>query len=169
MPPEAEAPQAESCWFCRSAPPEKDCAAEASLYSEVRLTDVQTTAVGYNVAKSWKTLKVPVPRCRRCAGAHAARRKLIDGFTVVPVLAVVVAALCAYRQLDGLVGVMVVSVVGGLLAAGLGRGLGYLLGRMVTPSEVPDEKKGREHPAVKALLAQGWKLGAKPQPGEEFK
>ncbi|HOX07190.1 MAG TPA: hypothetical protein PK280_12370 [Planctomycetota bacterium] len=159
----------EQCWYCRSAPAGPECAFQAPLYSDVRLTDVRTTVTGYRIEKAWNVVKVPVPRCARCAGAHATRGRLLAGFTMVPVLAVIVAALCAWGQLDGFIGVLVVSVLGGLLAAGLGWLVGRGLGRLLTPGDIPDEDRCRDHPAVQALMAQGWKWGSKPQPGEEFK
>jgi hypothetical protein len=159
----------ETCWYCRSASAEKECAAQAPLYSHVRLADVQATFNGYNIKKTWDVLKVPVPRCRRCAGAHATRGKLLAGFTVVPLLGVVVAALCSWEQLDGIGGVLVVSVIGGLLAWGLGWLVGTVLGKLLTPGGIPDEDRCRDHPVVQALMAEGWTWGSKPQPGEEFK
>ncbi len=167
-PPDAPAP-GENCWFCRSAPAEAGCVAQTPLYSDVRIADVQTTFNGYNIKKTWRLLNVPVPRCRRCAAAHATRAKLLGGFTVFPVLAVIVAAVCSWSALDGFIGVMVVSIIGGLVAAGVGRLVGYILGRLFTPSRISDEGRGQDHPDVQALLAQGWKVGRQPQPGEEFK
>jgi len=169
QPPEGAAPGGGQCWYCRSAAAEEGRAAQAPLYSDVRLSDVQTTFSGYNITKTWKALKVPIPRCRRCTGAHAVRGNLILWFVLLPVLAVVAAAIWHHQELDGFIGVLVVSLIGGLVAAGLGWVLGWLLGRLVTPWEIPDESHSKEHPVVQALLAEGWKLGSKPQPGEEFK
>jgi hypothetical protein len=157
------------CWYCRSAPAEPGSAAQAPLYNDVRLADVQTTFDGYNIKKTWKVVKVPVPRCRRCAGAHATRGKLVVGFTFIPVLGVIVAAICCYQQLDGFIGVLVVSIIGGVVVGLLGWGLGRLAGWLVTPKDIPDEGRSKDYPTVQALVAQGWKLGSKPQPGEEFK
>lgn len=157
------------CWFCRSAPAEAPCAAQTPLYSDVRIADVQTTFNGYNIKKTWQVLTVPVPRCRRCAGAHATRATVQGVLTLLPVLAVVAAAIWFHTELDGFIGVLVVSVIGGAVAAGLGHLVGSMLGWLVTPGSIPDESRRQEHPAVQVLLAQGWKVGNSPQPGEEFK
>src|SRR5512140_1092503 len=91
-----EAESAELCWFCKSAQAEKDCPAHTDLYNEVRLADFQTTVTGYRITKRWDVIKVPVPRCRRCAKAHATRGKIETAFMLISGLAVVVAAVYAW-------------------------------------------------------------------------
>ena len=44
-----------------------------------------------------------------------------------------------------------------------------ILSKIFTSGQVPPEKYCREHPGVQMLLAQGWKFGTEPQPGEEYK
>jgi len=167
--PEGAAPGGEQCWYCRSAAAEQARAAEASLYADVRISDVQTTVTGYNVTKTWKVLKVPIPRCRRCAGAHAVRGYIVAGFALPLGLAAIGAAIWNHAEFDSVLVMAFVALIGGFAAACLGALAGWLLGRLVTPWSIPDAGHSREYPAVRALLAQGWKLGSKPGAGEEYR
>ena len=53
-----------------------------------------------------------------------------------------------------------VLVFGAAVAGGL---VGWLLGKSALPSGVRDQGTATQHPNIKSMEAQGWKIGAKPR------
>lgn len=163
---EEDATITETCWYCKSLPGVKGREAGAELYGNVSLGNIETTFSGYNVEKSFNTLKVPVPRCGRCCKVHGVRM-LIKG-----IFALVGGGTVAYFFLTDTNGEWLGAICACLVAVPLAGALCYFVGwivsRIIPPWSIPDESYLNEYPQVAQLLAYGWKIGTTPTASDGF-
>jgi hypothetical protein len=131
------------CWFCKERPGDGQSVQEVKMYGDVR-------RVGDQV--QYRQLAVPVPRCGKCKSAHK-----VHG--VMSVL---------FAVLGGLVGLGGCIMGGGFgafliiaIGAGVGYGVGWVLGRLFTIGFKP-ESFGNQFPMVKKGELEGWAVGEKP-------
>ena len=97
----------------------------------------------------YRTLKLPVPRCGKCKSAHKVRGVMKWLFT----------ALGGLIGLGGCEsGAFLITVP---LGAGVGYGIGWILGRLFTIGFKP-ESFGNQFPMVKKGELEGWAVGEKP-------
>jgi hypothetical protein len=162
-----------ACWFCRMRPPERDCASEWEMHRETGVEDDKEMS---SISKTaWEPMTVPVPRCAVCKRAHERRERYVEkGWKVGLLAGLVVAALLFLSGLLGIGATLARSffivrralfcvpavVFGCAVAGGL---VGWLLGKSALPSGVRDQGAATEHPNIKSMEAQGWKIGAKPR------
>jgi hypothetical protein len=158
-----------TCWFCKSSPSEEEHKREIPMYNNVHLGSVEAVATGYMVEKKWSTSKVPIPRCSNCHSAHSTRNTWRGWCGLLAGLGWLILVACNSTVVEGWFGVVIVGGIGAFIIGWIGAGVGHLLGAMFADGSIPPEKFGKEYPAVKMMVAEGWKFGTQPQPGEEYK
>jgi len=166
-----ERPNAPLCWFCETRPPDRDSASKWDMYKETR--EQQKDEVASIAAPSWETTSVPVPRCAECKRAHDKREGYVErGWKVGLLLGVVLTVLLylsglmfiptlariIFRPTLGFVIIPAVAlsfaIAGGIAA--------WFIGRSAIPQGVKDQSAATQHPNVKSMERDGWKIGSKP-------
>ncbi|KKM00712.1 hypothetical protein LCGC14_1801690 [marine sediment metagenome] len=162
----------ETCWYCKSSPAEKGREATAKLYGNVGLANMETTSTGYRYDQTYNALEIPVPRCGRCSNVHLVRSCFVGLFAVIPALGITGWIIYDGPLMSGdwgdWVGCIVVALIAGALAFGLGYIVGKILGSLFTPWGVLRESGLKEYSPVSEMLSMGWKIGSAPQPSDSF-
>lgn len=139
------------CWFCGRHPPDKSATLPTRLRRQARVRALDATA---SIDLNTEIVTISVPRCTRCAAAHAGREKLeqwMIGGGFLLFLSVWIGLWRAGYPKAGFVA-----------GAALGLGLtGYLLeelglSRRFLPEGVKAPIEKIDFPAAKRLETEGW-------------
>ncbi len=130
------------CHFCGLRPGEDACVSELAMYGDVSRS--------YNKVH-YRTLSISVPRCRTCKEKQGSASSLGCGLWVAS--AIIGALIGAAMTKDG-------GFVGGFVGLLVGFAI-FAISKHQGDSAGPNGGPGN-YPAVKKMLAQGWKIGNSP-------
>jgi hypothetical protein len=140
-----------TCWFDKTNPATAADAYPQQMYGDVNRIRIssQTTRV------TWRGQTVNVPRCAACRKAHATRRRKtrVTGWSAFFGSVI----LCVVFFAVGLIPLGVIFIFVSIFLLPVAAGLSGTTGIAAR-----ERKTLRDFEPVKALLAAGWQLGAKP-------
>lgn len=140
------------CWFCKKKPNDDKAALEVKMFGDVnRVPTWQGTQI------RWRHATIKVPRCSRCSSAHNTAANWLGVCGTLGLL-IGLGGCIASASNDAPGPGFIVLLIG----AGVGFGIGGAVGASQRPNDVKPQSAQNEFPGIKALLAQGWQFGEKP-------
>jgi hypothetical protein len=162
-----DAATAEPCWFCKRRQPDKGSAVEVSLYAPetVRRSTEGAGLVTTNRV-SYVETKVKVPRCTACEDAHQRVWLRTAGGALLGLLLGLPGSLLIYWL--GVLDLSTLAAAAGWIAIVVFPAVSaFRLGKRThkravaqLPAGVAPLKHKRMHPTVRALVGEGYRLGA---------
>ena len=144
------------CFFCGENPSVDGAPVEVKMYKEtMRLPTLTGTQI------QWQKLTIKVPRCNRCKGVHSRVNSFAGVGATLGTIAGCVGCIAVVSEGSGddqwCGGLMVLAV-----GAAIGSGVGYAIGRALSPRGIKAEDKKNQFSTVLQMTKQGWKFGEKP-------
>jgi hypothetical protein len=147
------------CWWCSDA--DADHAVQFELYR-----DVQRQSAGGNATKvSWKSFQVPITRCASCRAKHGrgGRMPMLTAviFGAVTLLVIYLSTKDWLSESRGDTKMwMAIFFLIVVIAAFAGRVVGDMFSAsMMRKAGTRPYDDAAQHPAVAALIADGWTIG----------
>jgi hypothetical protein len=143
----------ESCWFCKIGTADRASSFNAPLYRDAQWF---SSRKGNTVTQEVRYIpgKVAVPRCVLCASKHRKQSYsalACAGIALIAWLVLLCVAPPEWRNVFAF-------AWGSILAAGLGAGIGFILG--IVLFRTGRAGSAQQYPGVVAMLSQGWVYGA---------
>lgn len=149
----------ERCWFCEAASAHETSAAIVEMHRG----GFASKGTEYHVMDR---TSLSVPRCERCKSVHDRVERHVAKGGVAGLIIGLIAALWTllfYLGIDSikdnrrllLVIVCIFGMAGGLVAWAV-------IGRLIIPKDVKDQRAREKHPLVQQKVREGWKIGLKP-------
>ena len=138
-----------TCRFCGKPAKDSSAMAEVVMYGNVR-EEWQF----FETKVRWHNVRIPVPRCALCKGAHSTRHNIGCGGLVFGVLAGLVMGVTLQEVFNG---VLVAIITFAFISS-----LAYLLSLATFPPGVKTEDHKMSFPKVQEMINNGWNVGEKP-------
>ena len=154
---------AEICWFCKKNPEDPTKIIEVPIYKVID-QESNRTGIEWQTTYNYQSYKVHIPRCDKCAEAHAKVKKDVARGCWIGVIALFVALVIFFLvifivnpdQVCGVGTVSILLIIGWFIASNA-RTKKYLQSMGTLP-----ESDQRKYPGLTNLLNLGWQDGISP-------
>jgi hypothetical protein len=144
----------ELCWFCKRRPADPAASWTEDMYRVVKKTNLIVSR-----RFQYRTVKVPVPRCKKCMASHdTAEGKSSNVGCIVGLLGIVAGIVLGIIN-RSFFGGLVTSFIFGLFGFGIAYGIAQVITK---PRDTKSLAYAGEYDSVKALQKEGWHFGKEP-------